>query len=165
MAKKTLPITNLQNHIATNMFDVVRIITSKQQILSVRSSPDPTIFKKLQSDPVLTRPKLASVLIRAHLCGIASVLTLHCIQFVSEPSPERRQQGGFTFVRGGLTFKFDKNSTNLYCFIFRFGGAWSYVWGAKPTKAPHGDRTGLYHDLDLKIQFTLVPSKDAIKRR
>ena len=68
-------LTNLQNHITTNLFDVVRIITSKQQIFSVRSSPDPPIFKKLQSDPVLIRPKLASVLIpsdpvliRAHLC-------------------------------------------------------------------------------------------------
>jgi len=29
------------------MFDVVRIISSKQQILSVRSSPHPPIFKKI----------------------------------------------------------------------------------------------------------------------
>jgi len=29
------------------MFDVVRIITSKQQILSIRSSPDRLIFKKI----------------------------------------------------------------------------------------------------------------------
>jgi len=29
------------------MLDVVRIITSKQQIFSVRSSPDPPIFKKI----------------------------------------------------------------------------------------------------------------------
>ena len=43
-------------------------------MFSVRSSPDPPIFKKMQSDPVLIRPKLASiliqsdpVLIRAHL--------------------------------------------------------------------------------------------------
>jgi len=57
---KHYQLANLQNHITTNMFDVVRIITSKQQIFSVRSSPDPTIFKKLQSDPVLFRPKLAS---------------------------------------------------------------------------------------------------------
>jgi len=49
--------------------------------------------------------------------------------------------GGFTFVQGGLTFKFDKNSTELYCFIFQFWGAWSIVWGAKPTKAPRGDGT------------------------
>ena len=56
------------------MFDVVRIITSKQQILS----SDPVLIRqfsnKLQSDPVLIRPKLVSVLIqsdpvliRAHL--------------------------------------------------------------------------------------------------
>ena len=34
-------LTNLQNHITSNIFDVVRIITSKQKIFSVRSSPDP----------------------------------------------------------------------------------------------------------------------------
>ena len=42
--------------IETNMLFVVRIITSKQQILSVRSSPDPPIFKKIavwsSPDPV-----------------------------------------------------------------------------------------------------------------
>jgi len=42
---------------------MIRIITLKQQIFSVRSSPDPPIFKTLQSHPVLIRPKLASVLI------------------------------------------------------------------------------------------------------
>ena len=48
MAKYTLPLTtNLQNHITTNIFDVVRIVTSKQQIFSVRSSPDPPILKKI----------------------------------------------------------------------------------------------------------------------
>jgi len=40
---------------------------------------------------------------------------------------------------GGLTFKFDQNSTNLYCFIFQFRGGWSFVWEAKPTKTPRGD--------------------------
>jgi len=53
-----------------------RITTTK--IFSVRSSPDPPIFKKLQSHPVLIRPKLASVLIQSdpmlifvHLCSVA----------------------------------------------------------------------------------------------
>ena len=42
---------------------------------------------------------------------------------------------------GGLDIlKFDKNSTDLKCFIFQFWGAWSFVWGAKLTKYPHGDR-------------------------
>ena len=39
--------TNLQNHITTNIFYVVGIITSKQQIFSVRSSPDPPILKTI----------------------------------------------------------------------------------------------------------------------
>ena len=54
--------------------------------------------------------------------------------FEPELSPESRRlggfmsvRGGFTFVQAGLTFKFDKNPTNVYCFIFQFGGAWSFV--------------------------------------
>jgi len=47
MAKYTLPLNHLQNHITTNMLDVVRMITSKQQIFSVQSRPDPPIFKKI----------------------------------------------------------------------------------------------------------------------
>ena len=31
-----------------------------------------------------------------------------------------------------------QNSTDLYRFMFQFGGAWSFVWGAKPSR---GDRT------------------------
>ena len=38
-------------------------------------------------------------------------------------------------MRGGLTLKIDKNSTDLQCFMFQFGGAWSFVWGAKPPVA------------------------------
>jgi len=72
---------NLWNRITTKIFDIFRIITLKQKkTFSVRSSPDPPIFKKLQSDPVLIRQKLASVLIqsdpiliRAHLCEQAIV--------------------------------------------------------------------------------------------
>ena len=64
--------TNLQNHITTNIFDVVRIITSKQQIFSVRSSPDPPILKKnaVQSSPDPAKIGFSPdpVLIRAHLC-------------------------------------------------------------------------------------------------
>jgi len=67
--------TNLQNHITTNIFDVVRIITSKQQIFSVWSNPDPPILKKIavryspdpakigfSPDPVRSSPDLCSSL-------------------------------------------------------------------------------------------------------
>ena len=37
--------------------------------------------------------------------------------------------------------KIDKTYTDLQCFMFQFGGAWSFVWGAKPTVAPRGDGT------------------------
>jgi len=53
------------------MFDVVRIITSKQQILSVRSSPDKTIFKKIavrsSPDPAKIGFSPDPVLICAHI--------------------------------------------------------------------------------------------------
>jgi len=29
--------------------------------------------------------------------------------------------------------------------MFQFGGAWSFVWGAKPIKAPRGDGTVQAH--------------------
>jgi len=68
-----------------------------------------------------------------------------------EPSPESPQYEGFTFVRGGggalrswrggFTFKFDKNYNNYQCFLIPFGGAWGFVWGAKPTKDPRSDGT------------------------
>ena len=57
---------------------VVHRCIKTTKIFSVRSGPDPPIFKKLPSDPVLIRPKLASVLIqsepvliRAHLWYMA----------------------------------------------------------------------------------------------
>ena len=68
-------LANLWNRITTKNFDIFRIITLKQQKFS-QSDPDliQQISKKLQSDPVLIRPKLVSVLvqsdpvlIRAHL--------------------------------------------------------------------------------------------------
>jgi len=52
-----------------------KIMTLKKQKFSLS---DPILIrqfsKKLQSDPVLLRPKFATVLIRAHLCRLASLL-------------------------------------------------------------------------------------------
>jgi len=48
---------------------------------------------------------------------------------------------GFTFVQGGLTFKFDKNSTNLKAFIFQFGGLGALFGGLSPPKPSRGDGT------------------------
>jgi len=42
--------------------------------------------------------------------------------------------GGFPFVHGGSTYKFDKNSTDLQCFIFQFGRCLELSLGAaKPS--------------------------------
>ena len=58
-------IANMWNRITAKIFDMFRIITLKQQKFSLS---DPVLIrqfsKKLQSDPVLIRPKLASVLIQ-----------------------------------------------------------------------------------------------------
>jgi len=50
--------------------------------------------------------------------------------------------GLYVCAEGGLTFKVDKCCIDLQRFIFQFWGAWSYIWGNKPTKAPSGDGTG-----------------------
>ena len=75
-------LTNLQNHPANNIFDVVRKITSKQQFFSVRSSPDPPIFKKIavrssrdpakighSPDSIRSCPDTCSPLSGAQLCA------------------------------------------------------------------------------------------------
>jgi len=49
MAKYTLPFNQSVNHITSNIFDVVRIFTSKQQIFPGRSSPDPPIKNNCSS--------------------------------------------------------------------------------------------------------------------
>jgi len=61
----------------------------------------------------------------------------------AEPSPESLQQGALRLCKGAWHSKIWQNSTDLKCFIFQFGGAWSFVWRAKPTKDPHGDGTVL----------------------
>jgi len=66
MAKSHCHLANLQNHIATKIFDAFRITTLKQKIFS---QSDPVLIrqfsKKLQFDPVLVRSKLPSVLIQS----------------------------------------------------------------------------------------------------
>jgi len=48
-------------------------------------------------------------------------------------------------VRGGLTFKFDKNSTNLWCFLFQFGGLGALFGGPNPPNLSRGDGTASNH--------------------
>jgi len=52
--------------------------------------------------------------------------------------------GGFTFVQWGLTFKFDKSSINVQCFVSQYGDLGALFGGTKPTKAPHDDGTVQY---------------------
>ena len=76
--------TNLQNHNTTNIFDVVRIITSKQQIFSVRSSPDPPILKKIavrsSPDPVSSEISDLTWCTHAQCNVVTSVLWCHEFQ-------------------------------------------------------------------------------------
>jgi len=53
--------------------------------------------------------------------------SIGCFAFVRE---------GFTFVQGGLIFEFVKNSTNLECFIFQFGGIGAFFGGVSPPNPP-----------------------------
>jgi len=75
MVKYTLPLANLWNRITTNIFGIFRIITLKQQKFS---QSDPVLIrqfsKNLLSDPVLIRPKLASVLIQSWSVLISAIL-------------------------------------------------------------------------------------------
>ena len=72
------------NRIKTKIFDMFKIMTLKKQKFSLS---DPILIrqfsKKLQSDPVLLRPKFATVLIRAHLCCL--VLTLSVLSIFTHP--------------------------------------------------------------------------------
>jgi len=86
-------LTNLQNHITTNILDVVRIITSKQQIFSVRSSPDPA---KIGFSPHL-------VLIRAHLCSVRGAEKMYTAEGVPFPNV-RSIQVWFPGARQHITF-------------------------------------------------------------
>ena len=80
MGKYTLPFhqSAKSHYCTTNMFDVVRIISSKQQIFSVRSSPHTKIFKKIavrsSPDPAKIGFSPDPFLIPAHLCCPGNLL-------------------------------------------------------------------------------------------
>ena len=64
--------------------------------------------------------------------------------------------GRLCICAGGLD---TKNWQKLNCFIvFRVSilGAWSFAWGAKPPKAPHGDGTGPKCQSMTKIEMVHI---------
>ena len=61
----------------------------------------------------------------------------------SEPSPESPKWGSYTFVQRGLTFWKRKNSTDLLCFMFKFGRRGARFVRTKPTKTSCDNRTEL----------------------
>ena len=67
-------LTNLQNHTTTNMFDVVRIITSKQQIFSVRSTNFQKNWSPIQSCPT----KIGFSPDRAHCSSLPATSAQSC---------------------------------------------------------------------------------------
>jgi len=68
----------------------------------------------------------------------------------TQNSRQRVFNGGLCICSGGLyILNFDKNSTDLYCFIIQFGGAWTFVWGAKSPKAPSWRRDWYNHAVGL----------------
>ena len=60
-----------------------------------------------------------------------------CVRQLSQNRRQKVFNRGSLCLCGGLDIlKIDNNSTDLQCFTFQFGGAWSFVWGSKPTEAP-----------------------------
>jgi len=73
--------------------------------------------------------------------GIAQHYYVHQKQsLIHDHAQNRRQKvfnkGALRLCRGGLTYKLDKNSTNLSCFIFQFRGLGDLFGGANTAKAP-----------------------------
>jgi len=70
------------------------------------------------------------------------VLVMTCYNlFRFAVNHNRRQKvdnkGALRSCKGDLKFKFDKNSTKFYCFIFQLGGWLGALFGeAQPTNAP-----------------------------
>jgi len=61
-----------------------------------------------------------------------------------EPSPVGFQLGGFAFLRGVVEIlKMDKNSTDLLCFMFQFGGIGALFGGQNAPKIPVATGLGL----------------------
>ena len=54
----------------------------------------------------------------------------------TELSPESLQWGAYVCVGGLDILKFDKNSTDLKCFIFQFWGLGVLFGGISPPKTP-----------------------------
>ena len=53
--------------------------------------------------------------------------------------------GPCSFAGGAWHYKINQNFTYLSCFTVQFGGAWSFFWGDKPTKAPPWRRDCCIH--------------------
>ena len=65
--------------------------------------------------------------------------------------------GGFTFVQGGLDIQIWQKFHQLIVFHISIRGDWSFVWGDKPTKAPHPVATEL-------VRFPLGSYRRPVKR-
>ena len=58
------------------------------------------------------------------------VIFLQLILFANQNRRQKVFNRGLCVSTGGLDIlKIDKNSTDLLCFMFQFGGAWRFVWG------------------------------------
>jgi len=68
--------------------------------------------------------------------------------------------------RGGLTFKFDKNSIDIKCCIFGLGELGALFGGDKPTKSPLGDgtaRKSLSEEKPAHVRTTLSAAKMTLR--
>jgi len=79
---------------------------------------------------------------------VHSVIPCLC-SLPTEPSPGL-QLGDFTFVQGELIF------SNPLIYSVSHWGAWSFVWGPKPTQDPRSNMTGYQQ---TSISKTVLPNQ------
>jgi len=80
----------------------------------------------------------------AHICMSLSKMqyVLHNRHYKDqEPSPESFQYWGLYVCSRAWHSEISQTPPIYSASYFNLGGAWSFIWGAKPPKAPSGDGT------------------------
>jgi len=107
----------------SNYIVIIRSLTRPCKNSSFRLRPDSNcIYCKTMQNPIIAKHSICNRTVARK----SSIVEL-CVC-----------AGGWTFVHRGFDIQIKQKFhwfTDLQWFIFQFEGAWSFVWGAKPTKA------------------------------
>jgi len=109
---------------------------------------------------------MTQVLVSEWRCTVGLTLTSdthHIMLTANNHQPRRHRTVAIKSSIGGFGIpKFDKNSTDLQCFIFRFGEAWSFVLGRLSPPKPHrGDGTAKATAAKREVYEGLFPISKA----